>query len=170
MERTQLQMRVETTARTGKIYPAGTYFVDTRDYRNRPFVEGVVLSGYIPFAKIQIPLSRYLSEQEVKSERCALQARLAHMGFEYECADVLQKYAGRSGLKRTIGNIKLNLIRRRNYRLMEKAVSKAMKIKGVTRGSVFRQGLCEFIAGALPEFIRLNQATERVEGHMEVNR
>lgn len=120
MEKTQLQLRIETQAATQRTFPIQTYFIDLQGYQDTPFLD----AGH--------EITRYISEEQVKTNKEAVQARLAHMEFGREYVDIINEYVNSKnkffgGLKR---KLKLTKIKWRNIDLMQKAINKALEEKG----------------------------------------
>jgi len=126
MERTQLQRRIEASARTNSTHPQNTYFIDTQEYSNKPFInEGDFLL-------------RCLSEKDVKTGNSyddikpAIQSRLAHMEYRKDFCNILNKYNRHDSslAKRVIGKLKIIGINLRNSRLHERVVKQYVKRNG----------------------------------------
>ena len=125
-KRTQLQLRIKTSVRTGETYQPNTYFIDLHDYQERNFIDKRSF------------LSTYLSEEDVKfgtssevgEKNSSVQARLAQMEYGNDLIKILTNNHNKKGKLNLKGLIKLSRIESRNNRLMGKAVNKAIKRKG----------------------------------------
>ncbi len=126
MKNTQMQLRIECMVKNGRTYPSNTYFIDTHNYQNKPFIDEENF------------LSKCLSEEDIKSGgsyediKPAIQTRLAHMEYGKDVCEIINKYCkGDSSIvKRTYGRAKIIRIELRNNRLMNTAVKKAVKRNG----------------------------------------
>jgi len=121
MDKTQLQLRIEASARNNAGYPINTYFIDLRGYRKSLFSNEPSL----------------LTEDDIKTGETpkdikpAVQARLAHMDFGEVFVDTLNRYKNSNFLLRKYANIKIMGIQIRNNYLMTKAMIKTIKRKGL---------------------------------------
>lgn len=130
-EKTQLQMRIEASVKTGKTFHPDTHFIDLEDYANRPFVTNELYG-------------RHISEEDVKTAptyaeiRPAVQARLAQMEIGNDLMAILQKQS-----KLTVPNLYLKQFR--NNHLMNKAVNGAISRHGGIGKLVFDDIAQQFI-------------------------
>jgi len=125
MDKTQLQLRIEASVSINSSYPINSYFIDLREYRERPFLNEYELTPSL------------LTEDDIKTGethkdiRPAVQARLAHMDFGKVFVDTLNRYKNSNFLLRKYANIKIMGIQIRNNYLMTKAKIKTIRRKGL---------------------------------------
>jgi len=138
MEKTQLQMRIESSVRTGKTYPSNIHFVDTKKDRNKPFLTK------------RDPYSRYITEDEVKTAktyeeiRPAIQSRLAQMEYPEDYLTLLKEYKfNDSKIGKLKARFNLEIIGSRNLGLKNKAIKNTIKRKGGILKLIWQESITE---------------------------
>jgi len=122
MDKTQLQLRIETSVRNNTSYPINTYFIDLGGYGERLFSNELLL----------------LTEEDIKTGETfkdikpAVQARLAHMDFGEVFCDIINRYKNSNFLLRKYANIKIRGIRIRNNYLMAKVMMRIIRRKDLS--------------------------------------